>query len=201
MWAWPAKRRGGSRLWELGVEPYCCCCCCCCCASDDSSSRRGSSDAASGPSCESRASGGIAARRSGAREDTSVRGVRGDATGRLLPDIFVSTRRCPHKDVGQLRVLIRAMIAPGSDNRAPWGPAQKARIHQRINHETAVIHAECPETYGLGERQLETRHLLEVGANLVNDSSEAHAPRGEQPPSQLVFSRLSARFATILSGF
>ncbi len=65
-------------------------------------------------------------------------------------------------------------LAAGASNRPPRGPREKARVYEGVEDETAVVGAQMPEPYGLGQREFHARHLGEVRAHSIDDSGEAH---------------------------
>src|SRR4030095_14159373 len=79
-------------------------------------------------------------------------------------------------------LLFDRQIAAGPDDGPARRPLEKSHIDQRIDDKSAVIGAERPQAHRLGQRQLETRHLHELTANPIDDSSKAHGVTWEQPP-------------------
>ena len=66
-------------------------------------------------------------------------------------------------------------IPAGPYDRASGGPLQEPRVGKGVEHVTAVVRAQVPQTCGLREGQLETRHLDEFRSHAINDTGEAHA--------------------------
>src|SRR5687768_3895397 len=101
------------------------------------------------------------------RETESSRGpdkVRD--TSEYRADASVAPLASSDRNVGRFRLA--SPDAVGADDRAPRSPAQESHVHERIDDVAAIVDAEADEADGLGHRQFQARHLVEVGANPIH---------------------------------
>src|SRR5262245_16567176 len=108
--------------------------------------------------------------------------------------LFVTTDGHANRNAGQLTLESDRWRLAGSNDRSPVRPLQKPCLRQRVEHAPAVIDSKIPQTYGLRERQLQTRHLHAVGPRAINESCEAHIPdraTGEPNPHREPYAEMS----------
>ena len=71
------------------------------------------------------------------------------------------------RNVGRLRLQAHCHPAPGEHDRPLRGPLQEPRIDERVQHVTAVVHSQAPQTHGL--RNGRARDPASRGSRLARD--------------------------------
>lgn len=94
--------------------------------------------------------------------------------GRLLFDKFVRTTWLAYRNAGVVALMDDRWCSAGANHGSARRPFQEAVVGKHIEHTLAVVHAEVPQANGLRERQLETRHLHEVGLYAIDEGCKVH---------------------------
>ena len=102
--------------------------------------------------------------------------MRGEerATARDSSDRIVAAEGYLDRNVYWPQLAPDRQIPAGPYDRAPGGPLQEPCVGKGVEHVTAVVRAQVPQTHGLREGQLETRHLDEFRSHAIDDIGEAH---------------------------